>query len=474
MVNTSANFTAVSNVTGRTVNLTTNITGWGGEKTGTTSVTNTTNMTVVGVYNITAYTEGDENVSGDSETWYANVVQGIDLEISNLTFSPDDAYIYDSVRMTANVTNIGPTNATNTYVDFYIDDEFDSSVDSFSPLQPGQSVPFHINKVFVDPDTYKIYAVVRADEIDFNESNNNMTADLEISRTSGPGPGPGPIPVIPSILVTAPTTFSNWPLYRLLFNNCSMENVSVNMTKDGATVLLQGSIDDKGVPSPNSAAVLLYPEGNATSNTTFGAFVKTIRCIAPEQYAVVACNETIVASYEINVASNHTFFCYNYEGSSVRPGSIAISKISGDEWLPISQDKIWRDEQSKIICADITGKTPYMISGFAPLAIADSAWNAIQLANKTVNEMKSAGDDTSVQDGLLQDAVAAYYACDYQKALDIANQVLTPPMERPTLIWILLAIPVTIGVYFLTKRKSLIKRPLKVDIKNSDISKRKR
>ncbi len=66
------NLTAVLNVTGKTIYLNTNITGWSLQS-GTASVTNYTTITSSGIYNITAYFPGDSNYMASSQTYFANV-----------------------------------------------------------------------------------------------------------------------------------------------------------------------------------------------------------------------------------------------------------------------------------------------------------------------------------------------------------------------------------------------------------------
>jgi len=70
--NQTANFTVNLDVSGKNVNLTANITGFVNQ-TGSTPLMNYTNLTSVGVFNITGYWLGDTNYSSDSETWYATV-----------------------------------------------------------------------------------------------------------------------------------------------------------------------------------------------------------------------------------------------------------------------------------------------------------------------------------------------------------------------------------------------------------------
>jgi hypothetical protein len=69
----TANFTVTLNVTGKTVNLDSNYTGWT-LQTGPATLMNYTSLSAVGnFWNITGYFSGDENYSASSRTYYFNV-----------------------------------------------------------------------------------------------------------------------------------------------------------------------------------------------------------------------------------------------------------------------------------------------------------------------------------------------------------------------------------------------------------------
>jgi len=67
-----ANFTVVLNISGKTVYLDANITGWTLQS-GVTPLYNYTTLNQLGVFNITGYFLGDQNYSSSSETHYATV-----------------------------------------------------------------------------------------------------------------------------------------------------------------------------------------------------------------------------------------------------------------------------------------------------------------------------------------------------------------------------------------------------------------
>jgi hypothetical protein len=89
-----ANFTAQVNASGLTVNILTNIIGWV-EPTGTNITYNTTNLTTLGTFNITGYTNGDANYSASSKTYFFNVT---DLKFSGNLADPNSPVNYSSTR----------------------------------------------------------------------------------------------------------------------------------------------------------------------------------------------------------------------------------------------------------------------------------------------------------------------------------------------------------------------------------------
>lgn len=81
----TANFTVLINISGKTVYLGTNISGWSAAS-GSTPLYNYTQMQSAGIYNITGWFAGDENYSASSATYYANVTSIIGNITVNLAF----------------------------------------------------------------------------------------------------------------------------------------------------------------------------------------------------------------------------------------------------------------------------------------------------------------------------------------------------------------------------------------------------
>lgn len=87
----AANFTATVNISGKTANIDTNITGWNVQS-GTDFVTNVSTLSSTGKFNITGYFVADANYTGSSETFYATVSDTITPTITvqqptNTTFT---------------------------------------------------------------------------------------------------------------------------------------------------------------------------------------------------------------------------------------------------------------------------------------------------------------------------------------------------------------------------------------------------
>ena len=78
-INQIANFTALFDVPGKTIYLTTNITGFG-IISNTSVIYNITNLTTLGTFNVTAWFDGDENYTASSKTWFITVTEAPDTQ----------------------------------------------------------------------------------------------------------------------------------------------------------------------------------------------------------------------------------------------------------------------------------------------------------------------------------------------------------------------------------------------------------
>jgi len=113
-----ANFTAQSNFSGLTVNISTNMTGWE-EPSDTTTVYNTTNLTEPGVFNITGYTQGNENYSESSRTYYATVLGAyLEMDLIEPTGTKlvreEESFLLNA-SITCRAANCGDINITPRY-----------------------------------------------------------------------------------------------------------------------------------------------------------------------------------------------------------------------------------------------------------------------------------------------------------------------------------------------------------------------
>lgn len=104
--NTTANFTVSVNISGKTVYLDTNISGWVMQS-GMTPLENTTNLVGEGAFNITGYFDGNENYTSSSQTYFANVQ---DLISPLITIESPTNQTYQTSRIDLNFTVSEPTN----------------------------------------------------------------------------------------------------------------------------------------------------------------------------------------------------------------------------------------------------------------------------------------------------------------------------------------------------------------------------
>jgi len=141
--NTYANFTAQLSVSGKTINLTSNMTGFGTISNTTSVIFNVTHLKETGVFNMTAYWGGDENYTSDSETWYATVTtQNVQ---ANFTMSPTSIDQEENSTVSGNCTCVGGT-CTNSFIEIQADGSVIPNVDG-SDLQVNGSSAYSLGTI---------------------------------------------------------------------------------------------------------------------------------------------------------------------------------------------------------------------------------------------------------------------------------------------------------------------------------------
>ena len=193
------------------------------------------------------------------------------------------------------------------------------------------------------------------------------------------------------------------------------------------------------------------------------ATIHNISEIEPSRYKILLCNQTEIASYEINVTSDLAYFCANYSGFSVEDPTVSIFRFIQDDWTLFPQDKIIRNATSKIICGQISS-TPYLVAGFQTNPDSKTALQTIQEANNTIQLAERQNISTEKAESLLNQAVNNYYSCNYITANTLANQALNSLVSLPSIpnylpITIASIAAVGIGWYLYLRRK--VRIPLK-------------
>lgn len=193
-----ANFTALSNITGLVVNITSNWSAYTPEPTGTTLVYNTTQLSSVGTFNITGYTLGNANYSGSLETWYATVLAG-DMSLLSLSSDPANPGAQQEFEIIAPIYNNGSIPMENVRVWFKVNREMTGSINEMAVINPGET-----KSVVLETDlpagTYDIDAHVNSTTPDNNSYNDNRYIRLSVSALSeGAGGGGAGIINLPSV-----------------------------------------------------------------------------------------------------------------------------------------------------------------------------------------------------------------------------------------------------------------------------------
>ncbi len=95
-ISQTANFTVTLNISGKTVYLDTNLSGWS-TASGTAPLYNYTQMQGAGIYNITGYFVGDENYSASSATYFASIIACSSNSVSCVTQAyPFSGWVFDA------------------------------------------------------------------------------------------------------------------------------------------------------------------------------------------------------------------------------------------------------------------------------------------------------------------------------------------------------------------------------------------
>jgi len=171
------------------------------------------------------------------------------------------------------------------------------------------------------------------------------------------------------------------------------------------------------------------------------ATVHNITQIEPSRYKVLLCNQTEIASYEINISSDLAYFCANYSGFPVEDPTVSIFRFVQENWSLLSEDKIIKNSSNKIICGQVSS-TPYLVSGFESNPNSKTALQTIKEANDTIELGKQQNLSTEKAESLLSQAVENYYSCNYITSNSLADQALNSLVVLPN---IPVYVPIVIG-----------------------------
>lgn len=136
-------------------------------------------IAAVGLHHIEASAKPNNEISGGTNNIYAKIVAVAnpmpDLVVKDITLSPEDPEIEDTVTITATIKNQGTSDAGHSYVACYIDDTLLTSK-SIGPIDAGTAITITCSWVAqVGSHTIKVHADSSNKLAEIDETNNTKT-----------------------------------------------------------------------------------------------------------------------------------------------------------------------------------------------------------------------------------------------------------------------------------------------------------
>jgi len=195
--------------------------------------------------------------------------------------------------------------------------------------------------------------------------------------------------------------------------------------------------------------------------TSRSATILNVTSINPNTYKVLLCNQTSLASYEIEIVSDLAYFCVNYSGLPVEEPTINIFKFEKGSWISLRREDISVNPTRKIVCGRVES-TPYMVTGFQPTTTSKLALSAMIETNISITLAKEKGLIVDYALDLFKQALNAYYVCDYSSAKSLAERAAASILPVP--VWLIivniLAVVILVVYYF------RLKRAVKIEVRN--------
>ena len=257
-INDTANFTAMINITGLTINLTSNYSGFG-QLNNTTSIVNETNLTEQGLFYINASSEGNENYSSTSTVYYFDTIApqyAIISPSSYMLYSLNRTYWFNISLAAATVEDVwfGFANSTANF-----------SLYNSTDIQNSSGI-YYVNITDLPVENYTYFWCANRSA---TENKTNCTGNITFN-------------------VTKDTGYIMWYI-----------SPSLSVTYGTATNITCSK--DKGDPS---SIVTLYRGGSSlyTSTTTVSDYNSASSPLADGTY---------VYNCTINESQNYTFYSYS-------------------------------------------------------------------------------------------------------------------------------------------------------------------
>jgi len=213
------------------------------------------------------------------------------------------------------------------------------------------------------------------------------------------------------------------------------------------------SVDDVSIGNPfvPPAGGLCIKLADGVCLNIFGdnATLHSISEIDPNKYKVLLCNQSYVSAYEINITVDDAYLCFDTSKADLK--AISVYTFNGD-WKELDEI-IYKNGK---VCGKIKS-SPYMIAGFKTSATQESALNEIERAQRRIERSTV---DTTQAEQILEQARQAYFNCEYDKALELAEEAikLIPILLPEIPIWIWIGVgALLMGGYYTYKHPDVLK-----------------
>ncbi|MFH0890107.1 MAG: S8 family serine peptidase [Candidatus Aenigmatarchaeota archaeon] len=364
-IRTTANFTAIVNISGKNVTLTSNMSGWVDQN----NVNITENLTIlnqIGIFNITAYFAGDQNYSYSSQTLFATVVDANAPTIhanytsldSGIEYYPGRFYTFnvsvqDNNVVSAVILQLNSTNRTAyLYEGSMSEGNWSANVTDIAASETGYPIVWYANDTsnnwnrtdvwyYVINKNSSAYTVIAANNTTIEiprswsvNSTSPISAKIETRLYSNES---GSMLLLNSSTGTNRYSGSAFPpnIVNISSNSSSNENYTANSTLESTVIrfvdtanpaLAEGLVLPRTVETQNNITMLIVADDYSAILAVANIYNSTNSSIARFGLYYVT-NTTANVSY-----LNRTTWLYSFNVTSMPTGNFFANVSLTDVW----------------------------------------------------------------------------------------------------------------------------------------------